>query len=186
MNVSDIQAPRYAFYDKDQVNCLSLNADINGVQRPMYGSEDGHVYLMDQEDRDVGGVAYEGSFKVAHSDFRAMDPSIANKNKLFDFLSLEFVPEGEWTVSVDVFIDGKFSETLTFPMKVRKDGIDAFTLGQDKLGREEAQSINRQLHGTGRRISFEVKQSGLRQTFKIASMTIGFRLAGERATQLGE
>lgn len=179
------QSPRFSFADKDSADVLAMRKDINGVDRPMYGAADGFVYLMDQEDRDVGGSAYTGEFTTPHIDFRALDPSISHREKHFDWLTVEFVPQGSWNLSADIFIDGKFTETLTFPMKIRSDGMDTFTLNTDKLGRDESQtSPLRTLHGTGRRISIRFYNSGLRENFKISSFTIGFRLAGEGPTRL--
>lgn len=177
--------PRFTFCTKDNPECLASRKDNNGVLRPIYGDPSGFVYWMDREDRDVGGSAYTGTFQTPHIDFRHLDPRLANKEKHFDWLSIEFVPEGAWDISVDVYIDGKFRETLTFSMKNRSDGMDSFTLDTDLLGREDAQtSPSKQLHGTGRRISLKFYNAGLRQSFKIASFTVGFRVAGENATRI--
>lgn len=192
------ETPRAAIWTKDQANCLALRKDVNKVQRPIYGAADGYVYLMDREDRLVGGSAYTGEFKIGHQDFRFLDETVAHKNKIFDYLAVEFVPCGTWDLSVDVFIDGKFIETISYAMDVRDDGLDTFTLGSggssgittpaggdgDPLGREEAQTIQKPLHGSGRRISFHCRQSGSNQNFAIASLTIGFRLSAEQATRV--
>jgi len=177
--------PRFSFLTKDSPDVLALRKDINGVGRPIYGDASGYVYTMDEEDRDVGGNAYTGEFKTPHTDFRSVDPSIVHKEKHFDWIAVEFIPQGNWNLSADVFIDGKFSETLTFSMKTRSDGMDTFTLDEDDLGREESQlSPMKPLHGTGRRISLRFYNSGLLENFKLSSYTIGFRPAGEGPTRL--
>jgi hypothetical protein len=180
MNKQNVRA---AFWPKDQADCLALRKDINRIQRPIYGSADGYVYLMDREDRQVGGTAYTGEFKTGHTDFRWMDEKIAQKNKLFDFLEVEFLPTGTWDLEVDVYIDGTFVETINYNMDVRDDGLGSFTLGTDPLGREETQTIRKPLHGSGRRISFHCKQSGDNQNFAIASLTVGFRMSAEQASR---
>jgi hypothetical protein len=179
------QTPRAALWTKDQVNCLSMRKDVNKVLRPIYGSEDGYVYLMDQEDRLTGSTAYTGEFKTSHTDFRFMGEDLAARNKLFDFLAVEFIPQGTWDLEVDVYIDGSFSETINFSMDVRDDGLGTFTLGTDPLGREETQTIQKPLHGSGRRLSFHCKQSGSNQNFAIASLSVGFRVSGEQAFREG-
>ena len=182
------ESPRVAFWDKDQADCLALRKDIYKVQRPIYGSSDGYVYLMDQENRLTNTTAYNGEFKTGHTDFRFLDEKIAQKNKLFDFLSVEFLPTGLWDLSIDVYIDGNFSETLTYPMDVRDDGLGSFTLGGaaegDPLGRTETQTIRKPLHGSGRRISFVVRQAGANQNFSIACLTVDFRVSAEQATRV--
>lgn len=177
------ERPRAAFWSKDQADCLAMRRDINKIQRPIYGSFDGYVYLMDREDRLVGGSAFTGEFKIGHTDFRFLDERIARKNKLFDFLDVEFVPQGSWNLEVDVYIDGTFSETINFLMDVRDDGLGTFTLGSDDLGREETQTIRKPLHGSGRQISFHCRQSGSNQNFSVASLTVGFRASDEKASK---
>jgi hypothetical protein len=178
------QQPRAALWKKDTADCLSFRRDINKVKRPIYGAADGYVYLMDKEDRLVGSSAYTGEFKTGHYDFRDFGEGIAEKNKLFDHLAVEFVPQGDWDLFVDVYIDGKFSETIDFPMTVTDDGLGSFTLDTDPLGREEAQTITKPLHGSGRRISFHARQSGSNQNFEVTSFTVGFRLSAEQATNI--
>lgn len=177
------QNPRPVFWPKDQADCLALRRDANTTLKPMYGSADGYVYLMDQEDRLVGGSGYTAEFMTGHYDFRDMGPA-AHKNKLFDFLAVEFKPQGLWNLEIDVYIDGKFSETINYLMDVRDDGLDDFTLDTDPLGREEAQTIQKPLHGSGRRISFLCRGTGANQNFAIASLTVGFRMGAEQATRV--
>lgn len=173
------QQVRVALWPKDAADCLALRKDTHKVARPIYGAADGYVYLMDREDRLVGGSAYNGEFKTGHFDLGRPD-----KNKLFDWLALEFKPQGSWNVSVGVYIDGTLYETINFLQDVRDDGLDSFTLDTDPLGREEAQTITMPLHGSGRRISFHIQQSGSNQNFELASLTVGFRPSGEQTTRV--
>jgi len=178
------EKPRAAFWPKDQADCLTLRKDIHKVLRPIYGSADGYVYLMDREDRLVGTSSYSGEFKTGHIDFRFLDERLAHRNKIFDHLAVEFLPTGLWNLEVDVYLDGTFSETITFLMDVRDDGLGNFTLNTDPLGRTETQTIQKPLHGSGRRISFTCRQSGSNQNFALASLTVGFRVSAEQATRV--
>ena len=178
------EQPRVALWPKDQANCLAMRRDVTKIPRPIYGSNDGYIYLMDREDRQVAGAAYTGEFKTGHMDFRFLDERLAHKNKLFDYLAIEFKPMGTWDLSVDVYIDGTFSETLIYSMDVRDDGLDSFTLDLDPLGREETQTVIRPLHGSGRRISFHFRQAGNNQNFSIAAIDVGFRASAEQATRV--
>ncbi len=178
------QNPRCSFWSKDNADCLALRKDINNIQRPMYGASDGYIYLMDREDRLVGGSAFTGEFKIGHTDFRFLDEKFAHKNKLFDYLAIEFVPQGTWDLEIDIYIDGTYSETINYSMDVRDDGLGSFTLDTDLLGREECQTIQKPLHGSGRRISFHCRQSGSNQNFAIASFDVGFRVSAEQATRI--
>ncbi len=176
--------PRVALWDKDAPSCLALRKDVNHIKKPMYGAADGFIYLMDRENRLVGASAYTGEFKTGHYDFRDLSPEIATKNKLFDHLAVEFVPQGRWNIDVDVYIDGNLSETIQYAMNVRDDGLDNFQLDTDALGREESQTVVMPLHGSGRRISFHVKQSGSNENFSLASLTVGFRVSADQVTRV--
>lgn len=177
------ERPRPAFWSKDNADCLALRKDIFKIKRPIYGSADGYVYLMDQEDRLVGGSAYSGEFKIGHTDLRFLDEKLAHMNKLWDYLAVEFQPQGSWNLEVDVYIDGTFSETISYLMDVRDDGLGTFTLDTDPLGREETQTIQKPLHGSGRQISFHCRQAGSNQNFALASFTIGFRVSDQKASK---
>lgn len=178
------QNPRASFWPKNQADCLALRRDQGKILRPIYGSADGFVYLMDREDRLTGGSGYTGEFKTGHMDFKWMGEDVGSKNKLYDFLEVEFIPQGTWSLAVDVYIDGTFSETINYTMDVRDDGLDSFTLDADPLGREEAQTIRMPLHGSGRRISFHARGTGANQNFAIASMNVGFRISAEQSTRV--
>lgn len=184
LDFNKTQSPRMSYWTKDSAECLAMRKEADKISRPMYGSSDGYVYLMDREDRLVGGSAFTGEFKTGHMDFRWMDERLAHKNKLFDYLALEFIPQGAWNLEVDVYIDGGFSETLTYSMDVRDDGLDDFTLDLDPLGREESQTVIKPLHGSGRRISFVFRQAGSNQNFALTSIDVGFRPSAEQATRV--
>jgi hypothetical protein len=175
--------PRISSWIKGSPQCLALKTDHYGVQRPMYGDASGYVQLMDYEDRLEGGTAYEGSFQTAHTDFRFADPSLAHKQKHFDFLAVEFSPEGNWNVSCDVYMDGVFKETLNFEQQINQKYLDSFTLDTDRLAQANTFTVTRPLRGAARRISFKFYNSGSNQSFQIASITVGLRVSGEQASK---
>jgi hypothetical protein len=184
MDTQDPRTPRYSLWKKDQPDCLSLRKDVNGIMRPIYGSGDGYVYMMDKEDRLVGTSAFTGEFQTPHLDFRHLDPSLAHKNKIFDYLGMTFQESGNWNVSVDVIIDGKFSETVTFKQVVSSNYLGQFVLGEDALAPRIEQTLWQPIKGSGRRISFRVYGEGANQNFAIGLLTVGFQTAAEDATRI--
>lgn len=172
-------APRVTWFDKDQPNCLTLRKDTSGVQRPVYGAEDGYVYVMDNQDRVVGpSGAYTGEFQTPHMDFGSNDPGLAERVKLFQHLEIAFEETGAWSLTVDVFIDGKFSETLTFALD-KGPHLDTFVLDSSTLDGRTPQSFRKPLHGAGRRISFRCRNANAFENFRIVALNVYFKVAGE-------
>lgn len=185
MDVSDPSAPKYGIWNHYQADAIALRRDpLNNILRPMYGGTGGLVYIGDYRDRTINGAAYTAEFKTPYIDFRHMEPTLAHKNKVFDFLGMTFTPEGNHNLNIDVWIDGRFSETISFSQTVDTNYLGKFKLGKSLLGVEEEQTIWKQLRGTGRRISFRGYNSNANQNFKASLLSVGFRPAGESATIL--
>ncbi len=181
IDFNDPQTAKVSWSDKDQPNCLALVKDPTGVLRPCYGAEDGYVYQMDWPTWDVAGSAYTGSFKTVNLDCAGGDPSMAEREKLFDFLEITFEETGNWNLSVDIYIDNYFSETITFNLN-KQQSLSDFPLGPTgdapAIGRAP-QSYRHPIHGKGRRIAFKCYNSGLRQSFRISDLGVYFRPAGQ-------
>jgi hypothetical protein len=168
---------RFSYSTKDAPNCLALRDEGQGVLWPYYGAEDGYIYRMEDANWNVAGSAYEARFEVPGLDFRFLDPKLKEVKKNFDFLEVSFEEVGGWDLSVDVYLDGRFSETLTFRM-AKNPGLDAFELDADYLNRSgNVFSFLKPLHGQGRRIGFVFRQSGLNQGFKVTGIRVYFESA---------
>lgn len=159
--------PRVSWSTKDQATCLGLTKDTLGINRPMYGSDDGYLYFGDWPTFEVAGSAYEGAFQTIHHDFGAADGSLAERMKLYDFIEVTFQPRGNWSLQVDVYIDGVFSETIPFKMT--------------KLNQTShiPQSFRKPLHGTGRRISLRCSNAELDDGFGVSEISVYYRPAGQ-------
>lgn len=184
LDVQNPDVPRYAFYKKDAADCLALRRDIYNIKRPMYGAADGFVYFMDRADRLVGTTAYTGSFRTPNADFRFLDPGLIHKNKIFDFLGVTFQEEGAHNLSVDVYIDGQLSQTVTYKQTIATNYLGAFVLDSSKLGVNDEKTRWQPIKGAGRTVSFRCYNSGSNENFKVSQLTVGFQVAAEDATRL--
>ena len=178
------QTPRITIETKDQPTCLGLRKDNQLIPRPFYGADDGKVWLMEQGDYTVDGLAYNAEFQTPYIDFSYLDPSLASKNKLFDFLEIQYLATGAWSFNVSVYIDDKLSETITIKQPVGGT-LDAFVLDTDRLSVESSRSNRVPLHGCGRRISFKIFNNVIGQFFKVEKLVINFRLSAEQSTTGG-
>ncbi len=190
VDYSEADLPKYGLWTHLRPDCLTFRRDTHDILRPMYGASDGFVYLMDREDRSVGpmgsGVAYTGEFRTADLDMRHIDPSLVHKNKQWDHLGVTFQEEGNYQLSVDIWIDGRFRETINFSQTEDTNYAGAFVLGAtgSVTGGLDEKTIWKSLHGMGRRITFRCYNSGNNQNFKVSMLSVGFRPGAEQATRL--
>lgn len=168
--------PRVTYIQKGSPTCLAIRKGTNSINQPIYGSSDGYVHVMNYEDRLEGDTAYEGAFQTAFTDFKEVEPTLAAQQKQFDFVWVEFVPEANTTLNLDVYIDGKFIETVTTKLSLYSDQqLGNFTLDNQRLKQYTTVSNPIPIHGMGRRISFRVYNAGSNESFQVASLTVGFR-----------
>lgn len=188
IDFNDPQTPKVSWSTKDQANCLTLVKDMLGVPRPFYGATDGYIYRMDHPTWDVAGTAYEGRFRTINLDFGQADPSLAEREKLYDFLEISFEETGSWPLTIKIYIDNYYSETVTVTL-TKRDYLDTlpgvhntFLLGPTGVNQALGRGIQSQripIHGKGRRISLECYNAGLRQNFRITDLAVYFRLSGQ-------
>ena len=173
--------PRISIITKDSPNCLALRKDSQGISRPMYGDASGFAYLMDQATYNVAGTSFLGEFQTAYTDFGQVDQSLAGKNKIFDFLEVNYVPTGNNNFYIDVHVDGEFRQTLTFT-QVLGVGLGSFELDEDALAGDPSGNRNRkQLKScTGNKISFRVYNNSSNEAFQVERLIVSFRLSAEQ------
>ena len=172
------QAPKISIETKDQPNCMTLRRDSNKVNRPIYGADDGYVYLMDQSARNVNNASYLAEFQTPYTDFSFMDNSLSDKIKLFDFLQLTYTSTGNFSMYVDVYVDGNFKETITFA-QTNVGVLGSFTLDVSRLANLFPQQNRRPMHCSGKTVSFRIYNGNLNETFNIERMVVSFRVGGE-------
>lgn len=173
--------PRISLITKDQPNCLALRKDSQGIARPMYGDASGFVYLMDQQTYNVAGTSFLGEFQTAYTDFGQVDQSLAGKNKIFDFLEVNYLPTGNNSFYIDVYVDGELRQTLSFSQTIGI-GLDSFELDSDALAGPPVGSRNRkQLKScTGNKISFRVYNNSFNEAFQVERLIVSFRMSAEQ------
>lgn len=173
--------PRIYLINKDQPNCLTLRKDLQGISRPIYGDVNGFVYLMDQPTYSVDGNSYLGEFQTAYIDFSQVDPTLAGKNKIFDFLEVNYVPTGNNNFYVDVYIDGEFRQTVSFTQTLGV-ALDTFILDVNELAGDPSGNRNRKPLSscTGSKISFRFYNNSPNEAFQIERLVVSFRLSDEK------
>jgi hypothetical protein len=179
------QTQKMAWWNHLQANCLFLRKDVNLVPRPCYGSNDGYVYFMDQVNRDVNGNGYLMDIMTPAMDFISSQTSVmqlpaqmAEANKLFDFLELTIECTGKWNLNVDVFIDGKFSETLQYTQSLLK-GTNEFVTNIDRTYDSFPFQIRKVMHGYGKRLALRLYNDGADQNITLLRAQVYMRIAAQ-------
>lgn len=180
IDVQNRAAPKVTWTTKDQPNCLFLKKDIQGVERPFYGSSDGYIYQMDSQNRYVGSTAYTGEFWTPHYDLAAGDVGRGKANKNFDFLEVVYQPCGDFDMLVDYFIDGRYIDTVKANMGGASD-LDRFKLDSDTTDAEAEKNIRIPIAGSGRRISFRCYNANGGENFAVVELRVYFTMSGEQA-----
>lgn len=176
--------PRPALWVKGSPQCLAKWKDVNQVERPMYGDKDGFLNLMDWEDRTEGTAAYTGAFQTPHLDFSFAAPQLGSSEKHFDFLAVHYLPESSGNLSCDYYIDGRYVDTITFPMiQNQRPELDTFLLDTDRLVQPTTETSIQKLYGSGRTFSAYFYQAGSNQSFQIPAITVYFRAGSDKAMQ---
>lgn len=171
---------RFAISDVTGVTALWIRLDANHIGRPVAGDVGGQVWLLDRPSRSRAGAAYNGRFQTPHLDFSWIDPNLATKQKLGQFLEVVTEPSGSWNIYVDVYWDGEFSETLTFTLGAQGSALDAFTLDVNALAGDTISHRKKRMVGSGRRLSLVVYNNQADQNFSVARMYLYFNVGDER------
>jgi hypothetical protein len=187
-----------------QVSLSSIPVDLRGIatKRRLYRTEAGltsfkllatindnvtTTYTDNTADANLGAAAplvntfntaYEGEFMTPQLNFGFSDPRLSNKNKIFDFVEIEYYPTGNWNISMDSFIDSSFAETLSFPLYFGET-LDGITVGTYRFLGATPRTIRKRLHGRGRTWAGRFYNSGRRENFNIVGLKIYFRLGNE-------
>jgi len=175
-----LELARFGISDKNTCESLWLRQDGDNIERPICGNDTGDVLLLDQESRSNLGVGYVGEFQTPHTDLSFLDPALASKRKMGDFLELVVEPQGNWNLSVDVLWDDEITQTIQFNMGEEGSTLGSFVLDTDLLAGDRVVNRKRRITGSGRRISLRGRNSGDGQDFSVAKFILHFRVGDER------
>jgi hypothetical protein len=191
MNFNE-KIPEITIIEKDLPNCFGQRRDNQNILRPYYGAEDGYIYSMEEEDRDVAASGYTGTFQTPHMDMSGQsgDLKVKTIQKQFDFVEIYYEPAGDWNLTVDVWIDGIKHDSFTVSMAARARNLNvgekelgALVLGTSTLAAGSPYAHRQRIGGQGRTISIKCSNAGNGQNFAITNINIYFRpLANQQAS----
>lgn len=172
-----VDIARFRTSNRDTAESIWLAYDSDDIQRIQIGDDAGFVWTLDQETRSADGVGYNGEFQTPHLDFAFIDPKLGSVNKNWSWLELEVEPKGNSTLSIDVYLDDAYSETIQFNMGATGATLGSFVLGTDSLAGGTVLNKRQPLKGRSRRISLKGSNSGAGEDFSIVKFYFGFTLS---------
>lgn len=175
--------PRFLKSSRDQINSMWMRQDTVGVLKPMIGTADEFVHMMDRDARNNDGDPYTMLFSTANTDFSFADPILATKNKNGDFLELIFEPQGDWDLTVQIFWDDVPGPPMLFSMGGVGAPLGSFILDTDVLSSLAIKNIRKRMAGSGRRFRLEAMQAGEDQNVAISDFFVSFRAADEKSRE---
>jgi hypothetical protein len=177
--------PRFFLSRRDVLNALWTHPDpITTILKPMHGDSSGLVWYMDQDARNKNNTAYAMQFQTASTDLAFVDPALATKQKNGEFLELAFEPRGDWDLTVDIFWDEIYVQTILYNMGGSGGTIGSFTLDTDALGAEGARSVRQRMEGSGRRFKMAAQNTGLNQDVSLSEFHLSFSVGDERTVEV--
>lgn len=186
------QPPRVSWSTKDQPNCLFTIKDSTKVPRACYGAF-GYIYQLDSLNRWVGdtlGLTLQQSYamdvRTPNMDLSSpQNPTDGTENKIFDFLEIEYLPSGKWDLLVDIFIDGKFSQTVAFDMSSGRSELDSFVLDHSTTAAECPLSTRKPIKGTGKKIQLRFYNSNAGENVQLVKASIYYKPSGQQQLKAG-
>lgn len=165
---------------------LALKQDNDGVIRPVAGTSDGFVKQLDQEIYSDAGGAYQSEFWTYNDDFRDLNPRLALLKKNYHFLVIEGVAVGDWTMVIEVYLDGIIQARTLAPSLRGKDPdvlvLDKYDVPQ-RLDRAHLDPnrplrVTLRLRGCGHRIAFRGYLNTAGRYFRISRLLVLFSAGG--------
>jgi len=174
-------SPEIILIDKDQPTCIALRRDERGILRPMYGADDGFIYFMDRENRNVGGNAFRAEFQTHNLDFSQANVIKGDLQKQFDFIEFVYEPTGNFDVNFEIFIDGKTQKTGTFKV-VGRSTLGVIKTGSGETSAKSPFTEHIPIGGQGRRISIKCYNDVVDQNFKLLRINVFYKETGNQRT----
>lgn len=139
------------------------------------GDYDGYIWDLEEESKNDDSHAYYGGFKTSRMTF---DNPRATKNFSNGWLVTE--AQGAYDISVQVWVDGVAQTLQAVSLSGSGVPLGTFLLGTDSLVDDEIIDKVFNVGSIGKRIQYEVYNSGVNQNFFISQINQDFKPLGNR------
>lgn len=181
LDFNDPQIGSRYYLSRRDVGCsLWLRPDAQGILRPTLGDNVGFIRLMDQEERNKDGLAYQMFFETSENDFSFLNPELGPKTKNGAYLEItsDLVRNSIFTVTPSW--DGVLGQPMNFALGSAAAALGAFILDVDVLSAAGIVTASQKLNGQGRRLKLSIENIELDDEARISEVHVGFTVADER------
>lgn len=178
--------PRFSVSDRDTATAIMTRRNPStNVATPFFGDDLGNVYEMEQVAWNKNDAAYSSYFRTPNDDFSAVEPELANYNKIYRFIALEYIPSVASTLTLDLFVDGGQKQPIPVALIAAGTGLGTFTLDTHTLAADDnLVAVEKLLNvGEGRRISVKGTSAAKNEGFNLTNIYIGYQRGSRRLTQ---
>jgi hypothetical protein len=168
-------------------NAVWMQTQTAGRQRILCAGTAGKVWVQDYLSRYIApSTGYSSSFRTPDSDFSWVDPSIGERVKRLDWLSMRVRATGSYTIYCDIYIDGSFYGTKTFTIEGSSSTLDDTAYGLTPnttkadfvLANDVYIEKKIKCGGIGKKFSFRIYNTQQNEDFSIISLTPSFAIEG--------
>lgn len=153
--------------------CSGLIKKGAGNYKIYTGDITGNLWELETANQNDNSNPFYGGFKSPNLTFD--NPRV---NKRFDKIWIITQPEGSYNLTIKWWVDGETQTGGTVSLAGAGGVLDSFVLGTSLLGGTELLDTPMDLRTIGKRLQFEIYNSGLNQTFKISQILIDFKPLG--------
>ena len=180
----DRQSPEESWMVFDNVNfasgysatCSARVLAGTGQEKIYTGDASGFLWKLHEANRNDNSQIINGQFRTINDPVES--PEV---RKHFNKLHVVCTPQGDYDLSVKIWVDGSYKTTKTLNMRGSGAVLGSFTLDTDVLGGDDFISVSTGLGYKGYRIQYEFYNNGLNQDFFISSYRTDWKPLGMQA-----
>lgn len=158
-----------------RASCSFLFKVTEGDYQVRTGDYSGFIWSLESSAKSDDGEAFYSGFKTAY-----MDLGDARLSKHFFKGWVIYVPQGIWSLSINIYIDGRYKGVQTIPLGGDGTPLDSFILDTSILSWEDIISTSCPEGYIGKRIAVECFTSEAGEPFFISSLQFDFKMLGAR------
>lgn len=193
INLQDPSTPRVSIEHRGEYfQTVFYRIESDGYLQIYCGGTGGLIYKANQPNRAVNTTGYTGSFTLPATDFAWLNPAIAPREKLLEWIEFTIVPTGAYNLTVEVYADGVLSGTYSVTLGSAGSSLDDTSTELAPATAPETDFIlggldpvphKFKVAARGRRFHVKCYNSSANQDFAISEVLYYFKVLGVKGAR---